>query len=61
MASADDMPDNRRENMKNLKAGQKVTTSGFAGTIVRQYCDGMWEVRLNRGIVCVSESDIIPA
>jgi hypothetical protein len=47
--------------MKKFKVGQKVTTSGFAGTIVREYCDGMWEVRLNRGTVCVSQSDIIPA
>lgn len=47
--------------MKKFKVGQNVTTSGFAGTIVREYCEGMWEVRLNRGIVCVSESDIIAA
>ena len=43
-----------------FSVGQRVTTSGFPGAIVRHYCDGMWEVRLARGVVCVSGADILP-
>lgn len=38
--------------------GQKVTTSGFEGHIVRKYSEGMYEVRLRSGVVCVAECDI---
>lgn len=38
--------------------GQKVTTSGFPGVIVRQYSEGLYEVRLGSGMVCVDQGDI---
>lgn len=50
-----------RGNPDHLRVGQKVTTSGYAGTIVRQYSAGMFEVRLASGLVCVSAADILPA
>ena len=46
------------------EAGQKVTCNGNPeGTILRQYSEGMWEVRLMSGPryvgdVCVSEHDL---
>ncbi|NGX96332.1 MAG: hypothetical protein G4V63_14280 [Candidatus Afipia apatlaquensis] len=45
----------------HFKAGQHITYSGFAGTIVRHYHEGMWEVRLPGGVSCVSGAHIIPA
>lgn len=45
-------------NPKHFAKGQPVTTSGFPGTIVRHYSEGMWEVRLASGVVCVSGADI---
>ena len=44
--------------MNTFTVGQKVTTSGFPGTIIRQYSHGMYEIRLARGCVCVDASDI---
>ena len=41
-----------------FKPGQKVTTSGYPGVIVRQYSEGMYEVRLARGLVTVPAEDI---
>lgn len=48
------------KSTNNLTVGQKVTTSGFPGVIVRQYSPGMYEVRLASGLVCVDISDIKP-
>lgn len=41
--------------------GQRVTTSGFPGTIERSYSKGMVEVRLPSGLVCVPVEDVEPA
>jgi hypothetical protein len=46
-------------NPAHFAVGQAVTYSGFRGTIVRHYADGMWEVRLQGGITCVSGAHII--
>lgn len=49
-----------------LKPGQRVTSSGFVGAVVRLYSDGptesarMYEVRLPGGLVCVCGSDLVP-
>lgn len=45
-------------NAAKFTVGQKVTTSGFPGIIVRQYSESMYEVRLGSGLVCVDASDI---
>lgn len=39
--------------------GQKVTTSGFAGTVIRMYSEGMVEIKLPRGGVCVAVEDVV--
>jgi hypothetical protein len=44
-----------------FKAGQKVTTSGFPGIVVRMYSEGMVEVRLGSGLVCVPVGDVVSA
>lgn len=46
--------------MSSFTIGQKVTTSGYPGVIVREYSKGMYEVRLERGMVCVDACDIRP-
>jgi hypothetical protein len=38
--------------------GQKINYSGFAGVVVRHYCEGMWEIRLSNGLACVSGAHI---
>jgi hypothetical protein len=38
--------------------GTRVTYSGFPGSIVRHYSEGMFEVRLSRGTICVTASDL---
>ena len=48
-------------NPAHFTKGQAVIYSGFRGTIVRHYSEGMWEVRLPGGIVCVSGAHLIPA
>ena len=45
-------------NANECKPGMRVTTSGFPGVIVRHYDGNMFEVRLDRGLVCVDCSDI---
>lgn len=40
------------------KQGDKVTSIGYAGTIVRHYHNGMFEVRLPGGVACVGHTDI---
>jgi hypothetical protein len=44
-----------------FKDGQKVSTSGFLGTVVRMYSEGMVEVRLESGLVCVPVGDVVSA
>jgi len=46
-------------NPEFFKRGEKVTYSGFPGTVVRHYSEGMWEVRLSSGIACVTGADLI--
>lgn len=41
--------------------GQKVTTSGYPGTVVRMYSADMVEVQLAAGLVCVPVADVVPA
>lgn len=40
--------------------GQRVTCSGFLGTVIRHYDGNMYEVRLASGLVCVDAHDIVP-
>lgn len=57
---------NRTNETTRYSNGDKVTYSGFPGTIVRLYEDGpiegarMYEVRLPGGVACVCGSDILP-
>jgi hypothetical protein len=46
--------------MSDYKQGDKVFCNGFNGTIVREYSQGMYEVRLPGGLGCIDSSDIIP-
>ncbi len=48
-------------NPSHFPVGQRVTYGEFSGTIVRHYHEGMWEVRLPGGIVCVSGANLIAA
>ena len=41
-----------------LNPGDKVTTSGYEAVVVRQYSEGMYELRLRSGVVCVDIGDI---
>ena len=49
---------------QKLTEGQKVTYSGYDGTITKA-CDGqltgMYEVRFESGLICVCGSDLVPA
>jgi preprotein translocase subunit YajC len=47
--------------MNTFQAGQHVTTSGFAGRVIRMYSPGMVEIRLGSGVVCVPVGDVIAA
>jgi hypothetical protein len=50
----------KTQNTFTFTVGQKVTSSGFPGVVVRQYSENMYEVRLPGGLVCVSSEDIKP-
>lgn len=56
---------NANETSRLVK-GQRVTYSGFPGTVLDLYIDGdceggrMYNVRLGSGPVCVCGSDLIP-
>ena len=45
-------------NPTHFARGEKVTYGDFAGTIQRHYHEGMWEVRLPGGPVCVTGADL---
>lgn len=47
--------------MENTKVGDKVICNGYTGTITRlcEWSNSMVEVRLNSGLVCVDESELI--
>ena len=55
---------NRINETSKLLPGQKVTYSGFSGSVIRLYIDGdcegarMYEVHLASGPVCVCGSDL---
>lgn len=38
--------------------GDRVTTSGYLGTFVRYYSEGMAEIMLESGLVCVPVGDV---
>lgn len=40
--------------------GQRVTYGEFEAVIVRQYYEGMWEIRVPGGITCVSGAHLKP-
>lgn len=48
-------------NPSYFSAGQRIEYSGFTGSIIRHYCEGMWEIRLPGGVACVSGAHIKPA
>ena len=48
------------EQVPTWKPGQRGTYSGFPATIRRHYQNGMWEVRVPGGEVCISASNFIP-
>lgn len=44
--------------MNKLQPGTKVLKSGYEGSIIREYMDGMYEVRLRSGVVVVPVSEL---
>ena len=48
-------------NKNHFSVGQRVTYAGFAAVIIRHYCEGMWEIRLASGPICVTGADIVAA
>ena len=41
------------EMLKNVKRGTKVKLGKYEGTVERHYDGSMYEVRLERGMVCI--------
>lgn len=41
-----------------LERGQKVQCNGFEGSIIREYVEDMYEIRMPRGEVCVDVSEL---
>lgn len=60
------MLQDRIKETTRLNIGQRITYSGFHGSVLTLYSDGdcegarMYEVRLPGGIACVCGSDLIP-
>jgi len=53
---------NTYSNPKGFVVGQRVIYSGrYLGTITCHYDNDLWEVRLERGDVCVGGSDLVAA
>jgi len=56
----------RKFETTRLVKGTKVICNGYEGTVSKLYSDGeteagrMYEVRMERGSVCVCGSDLIP-
>lgn len=44
-----------------FKDGDKVTKSGYAGVVLREYLPGMYEVRLASGVVVVPAEELTPS
>lgn len=38
--------------------GDLVWCNGYEGRVVEKYTEGMWNVKMNRGTVCVSGSEL---
>ena len=53
MVEATHMTTNEMQTAKE-KAGDLVTYSGYEGVVIRHYYEGMFEVRLDSGDICVS-------
>lgn len=49
------------KDVRVLTAGQRGTYSGFGASVVRHYCNGMYEVRVPGGTACISASEFISA
>lgn len=43
-----------------LEPGQRGTYSGFPATVLRHYHNGMYEISVPGGVICVSFDDFIP-
>jgi hypothetical protein len=43
-----------------FKPGTVGTTSGYRAVVIRQHNEGMVELRLQNGAVCVANCDFIP-
>lgn len=37
-----------------FKRGDRVICNGYPGRVIQMYCEGMVEVRMESGVVCVS-------
>lgn len=39
--------------------GDRISYSGFHGSVLGHYCNGMYEIRIQSGVSCVSGSDLV--
>ena len=44
---------------KDLPLGTPVMCNGFRGAIIRRYDGNMYEIRLDRGVVCTDQFTVI--
>jgi hypothetical protein len=57
---------NRTYEVTKLQPGQRITYSGFSGTVIDLYDDGeiegarMYNVRLPGGTACICGADLVP-
>lgn len=57
---AEEVGDDMKRESDKFKRGDKVTVNGgYPGVIDRKYSERMYEVRLERGGVCVDQCDIV--
>jgi hypothetical protein len=52
--------ENLQDQRRIYTTGQRVEVNGFEGRVLCEYMPGMWEVRLERGDVCVSWDEVYP-
>jgi hypothetical protein len=43
-----------------FETGDRVICNGYEGSISQHYYNGMWEVRMERGMVCESWQSLTP-
>ena len=43
--------------MKTIEQGTKVKARGYEGAVVREYMEGMYEVKLSTGTIVIPTSD----